>query len=255
MARTATMKALKQGTQAAHASIEAIPITQALANGALSRTQYRGILTAYLALHQSLARALQNIHARDEAQAEAEADANAAASAAPAAAAIEPSILHGIDTRIEWLIDDLHTLALAGENTSAMRQTCHLRVATAFEHAIENFDDAELLGVAYVLEGAALGNAFLYPKLRETLALADNESSYFRGRGIGTMHAFQAFGEALNAHVPPDREHACVAAACTAFAYFERALNEVDIKTRETMRPARASFAPAALSAMASAHP
>jgi heme oxygenase (biliverdin-IX-beta and delta-forming) len=216
------MKALKEGTQAAHASVEALPLTQAMATGTLSRAQYRAVLSAYFALHEALAHRMG------------------------LTGTIDASVTAGIAARVEWLRSDL--LSLCGSAPEAPE----LDASRAFACALESYDVGQVLGAAYVLEGAALGNAFLYPQLRERLELEPHESRYFRGHGAGTMQAFHAFGEVVNAAVQEESAlRACVAAAQATFAHVERALAEVAQKTRETQRPMRAyrpeSVAPAAL--------
>jgi heme oxygenase len=210
------MKALKEGTREAHEHIERHPLAVALATGKLTAVQYRNLLVGYWQLHQVLGRlCTQDLEC----------------------------MLPSVEQRSVWLAGDLRSLRqTSGASFRATRALQRFLSAPA----------AERWGVLYVFEGSALGNVFLSGQLIASLDLRSEESQYFRGYGPATMSHFRDFGARVNGAVAEPDVAACVAAADETFRLVECMFGEVDLMSRETMRPAASSVFPrGALSAFA----
>ncbi len=177
------MKTLKQATRSDHEHVESYPVTRALAEGTMTRLQYELLLAGYAACHESLLARLSGL---------------SRFGGVARAPELKP-IVDSFTQRVAWLQQDIQALG-ARSNTRASG----FDSTDAFRLQVSSWSLPKVLGACYVFEGAALGNAFLYPRLRESLTLEDRESRYFRGWGVETMNHFRAFGEALSGLLDSD---------------------------------------------------
>ena len=176
---------LKSETRAAHDAAERTSFGRWLMEGMLSRREYAAQLMAYGALHAALERAF-------------------------AANARLRGRLGG--PRSAWCASDLDVLA-----EDVVPGPATVRAIEAWQSTLtEPASIPWLLGCAYVMEGSALGSAFLAPRLEESLGLRSDELRYYRGNGRDTMRVWQEFRALLDAELADldACEHAIRAAKC-----------------------------------------
>jgi len=182
---TVPSQRLKSETRAAHAAAEQTSFGRWLVAGMLSRREYAAQLVAYRELHAALETAF---------------DAN-------------PRLRGRLGgPRSAWCGSDLDVL---GEEVVPGPATS--KAVEAWQSAlIEPASIPWLLGCAYVMEGSALGSAFLAPRLEESLGLRPDELRYYRGNGRDTMCVWQEFRVFLDAELAEldACEHAIRAAKC-----------------------------------------
>lgn len=194
MVRTGTMKILKESTRRDHELVETYPLTRALASGTIRRPQYAALLAGYGALQRVLERRTRQL---------------------TGLAPLADRILE----RLDAIDADLSALGGVAQG--------ELVASAQLEARVASWTVPMLVGACYVFEGAALGNAFMWPRLREALALSDDESRYFRGRGPETMGHFRAFGDLANEIVDLSSAADAVLGARRAFRAVGDALEEI----------------------------
>lgn len=196
---------LKNETRAAHEAAEQTAFAKSLTAGTLSRVDYASQLVAYRALHEALESAFDEI----------------------------PTLRGRLGaTRSAWCAQDLEAL---GEG---------MCLGPAASRVIESWQSSvvveasrsrpALLGYAYVMEGSALGSAFLAPRLEECLGLAADELHYYRGHGRKTMHVWQEFRALLDSELAS--EEACEAALEGAKRAFGLVTALLEALSREAKR-------------------
>jgi heme oxygenase len=111
-------------------------------------------------------------------------------------------------SRVAWLEEDLAYLG---------RESRYENAPKAFLPPITS--TADLLGVAYVIEGAALGGRALYARLHARWGIEPRAGgSFLFGYGVDTGRRWHAFVAALNATVLEEQaETRCITAACQMF--------------------------------------
>jgi heme oxygenase len=122
--------------------------------------------------------------------------------------ALEGPLAADCDSRVAWLQEDLTYLGERGRGEHAPKRFLP-RINTT----------CELLGVSYVVEGAALGGRALYARLHARWGLEQHTGgSFLFGHGADTGRRWQAFVAALNRIVLDEQEQRrCIAAACQMF--------------------------------------
>ena len=172
---------LKEATRDAHEALEA---RLALARGDISIERYVCYLHDLLAFYRPLSERL-----------------TAAGRAAPLSAHCE--------SRVAWLEDDLAYFGT--EDRGDDPSINFLPTVTAA---------CEVLGVSYVMEGAALGARALYASFHARWGIGRHRGgSFLFGHGPETGRRWRAFVAALNAvELDGQEESRCIAAACQTFA-------------------------------------
>lgn len=200
---------LKADTRAAHEAVEKVPFAARLAEGSVSRRAYARQLVAYGRVH----------------------------------AALERRTFGGslpIVVRSHWAFDDASELGHGNRDLSGNAE----RVVAALEARIlDEACFARLCGYVYVMEGSALGSAFMAPRLTSALHLQPSQVRYYRGLGTGTMQAWQQMRAALDeALAEPVAYATALEGALVCFRQVGSVLASID----DTVRSARTSSAPAA---------
>lgn len=170
---------VRDGTRAAHASLEATAVMRRVASGVLSTAEYRHYLSVQLSLHAPLEVALARWLPADLA-----------------------------DLRLrksEWLTADLR--ALGGAVDRAPVEPMDIR------------SPAEAMGVLYVLEGGTLGLQVVRKRLVAGGHAAMGAGRFLRGYGADTARHWQAFVVALDAVAPSHWPQATCAACATFSAF------------------------------------
>ena len=200
---TSTMRALRAATSDDHRAVETLAVPAAMVDGTLDDGAYTAMLEGYLVMYRTLARALRRAEL--------------------------PWFADRIDLRITWLEADLAVLApRPGGPQPSFASACDWSFVSASVPA--------LLGAAYVLEGSALGNAFLAPRLRANLKHLEPAFAYFRGFGVAAKHEFTTFGGELDARVAAHQQADAIEGAKVAFRLVGLLLVEAG---REQRSPAR----------------
>lgn len=199
---------LKADTRSAHDDVEKVPFATRLAAGNVSRGAYARQLVAYGRLHEAL---------------ESRTDGKLP-----------------VVARSAWAFEDAAELGHA-----------YRRLEGPTEHAVAELEAriadeacfARLCGYAYVLEGSALGSAFMAPKLVASLDLRPDQVRYYRGLGPCTMQAWQEMRAALDRALSEPAAYA--SALDGALAFFRQmgvVLGSLDERCR-TVRPSSAARA------------
>jgi heme oxygenase len=172
---------LKAATRHAHETLEARVI---LTNSELSFDSYIWYLQCLLPFYRSLSHHF-------------------------AAAAPRDQLRTDCGSRITWLEQDLTYLGHRHQCDDAPKD--FLPCVTVVP---------ELLGVSYVIEGAALGGRALYAQLHARWGIEpDTGASFLFGYGPDTGQRWQAFVAALNRVLLDEQdERRCITAACQTFA-------------------------------------
>lgn len=186
----ATMERLRSVTRPEHLAIERCALAQAMFHGTMTRREYASQLAAYLRVHRALEAAVDRA---------------------------------GLELRALWeprrrksplLESDLQHLDETPVNVDAVEDLVGF---------IEGTCPAELPGILYVFEGSTLGGTVLLPRIQAGLALAPEQSSFYRGYGDATSDMWCAFLERVNALVSDAAtEDGCVAAAIETFVRLRR---------------------------------
>ncbi len=181
---------LKADTRSAHDDVEKVPFAARLAFGNVSRGDYARQLIAYGRLHAALERRTRG-------------------SSLPVVA------------RSDWAFDDAFDL---GHDYRALEGPAELAVAALEARIVDEACFARLCGYAYVLEGSALGSAFMAPRLTSALDLKPDQVRYYRGLGPCTMQAWQTMRAALDRAL---HEPAAYAAALEGSLAFFRQMRAI----------------------------
>lgn len=201
---------LKAETRSAHDDVERIPFAGRLAKGDVSRDAYARQLIAYGRLHAVLEQRTQG-------------------SPLP------------VVSRSQWAIEDAIALGHGNADLGGRAE----RAVEDLEGLVTNETSfARVCGYAYVLEGSALGSAFMAPRLTEALALQPNQVRYYRGLGPCTMQAWQEMRVALDRELgDPAHYAAALEAALAFFGRMGAVLDALDSRP-ESLRVPRPSSAP-----------
>ena len=205
---------LKADTRPAHDEVERSPFAAKLATGSVSRGDYARQLIAYGRLHAAL-------------------EARTNGTSLP------------VVVRSVWAFDDAAELGFGDRRLAGPAE--HV-VAALEARILGETSFARLCGYAYVLEGSALGSAFMAPKLASALGLQPSQVRYYRGLGPCTMQAWQEMRTALDrALSDPEPYAAALAGALAFFGQMGLVLTAIDDVARAEPRP-RPSSVPRALS-------
>jgi heme oxygenase len=195
--RAATaMDRLKSETRELHAATELTPLAQAMVRGCMTRAHYELQLDAYLTIHSALENCLQ--------------------------ASRDARVVSVYDTdmdKVPLLSRDLVALR-GGQPQAAADAKFSTAVFEAKERVRANsVQGCRLLGMLYVMEGSTLGAAFLLPRLRETMKLRTEESSYYEGYGKSARKHWSQFSDRMNAALDDEAsQDGAVDAARTIFS-------------------------------------
>ncbi len=183
--------ALKDGTKDLHVAAERTPFARSLIDGTVTRGAFHAHLKLFLAAHVALDAALARCHAA----------------------------LHGaVRPRLPAIAADLCTLA-ADEVAPPRRFLAAIDDIVAL---LETGDAATAVGATYVLEGSALGGAFLYPRVRAVGAIPEEALHHYRGHGEATFPIWMGIRAVLDA-TPLDDQANALEAARAVFAAMGRA--------------------------------
>lgn len=183
--------ALKDGTKDLHVAAERTPFARSLIDGSVTRGAFYAHLHLFLAAHGALDAALERNHR-------------------PLHEAVRP--------RVAAIQTDLETLA-------AERVTLPPRFLAAIDDLVallEAGNAATAVGATYVLEGAALGGAFLYPRLRAVGTIPEEALHHYRGHGDATFPIWMEIRGIIDG-APLEDQPAVLAAARAVFATMGRA--------------------------------
>lgn len=204
------MANLKKGTAAEHEAIEATPFAQSLALATVTRHGFRAQLQAYRWLHEALDSRLADSHDRGVTH-----------------------VAVGVTKRTTWIDEDL---AVLGRTPLAPAVEAATRAIVTW---FTGLDGPALLGVSYVLEGSALGSAFLAMRLREHTAVA-GALRYYQGHGAETARYWRAYCSLMNAVlVDPNAQAVAIGAAREMFARMGRLFEALGAErtAKSTERP------------------
>jgi heme oxygenase len=201
---------LKAETRSAHDDVEKVPFAIRLAKGEISRDAYARQLIAYGRLH----------------------------------AALEERTSGGtlpVVSRSQWAIEDAAAL---GVECTILDGRAERAVSDLEDLVTDETSFARVCGYAYVLEGSALGSAFMAPRLTEALALQPNQVRYYRGLGPCTMQAWQEMRVALDRELAAPEDYAeALEGALVFFGRMGAVLDALDSRP-DSLRAPRPSSAP-----------
>lgn len=183
--------ALKEGTKDLHVAAERTPFARSLIDGTVTLAAFYAHLQLFQAAHAALDAALARCH---------------------------PELQEAVRPRLPAIEADL--ACLAPEAVSAPP-----RLLAAIDDLVDLLDGADaavVVGATYVLEGSALGGAFLYPRLRAVGRIPEAALRHYQGHGEATFPVWMGIRAVLDA-TPVDEQPRALEAARAVFAAMGRA--------------------------------
>jgi heme oxygenase len=163
------MPRLKAETRPEHLATERTELAQAILYGRLTVPEYKAQLLAFHDVHEAIDRAVARTARTRE--------------------------VAGPSARTPRLASDIEALASVAD----LRGPAFEEASASLVAHVDGADEAQLLGIVYVMEGSTLGAAILYPRIKEHLALPDEAMSYYCGDGSASLDRWRAFGARMNA--------------------------------------------------------
>lgn len=215
------MATLKEKTREDHMETERTALSRSMVKGEMSRLHYVMQLAAYARIHHALETRLERENGALH------------------------QIVHAVGPKSALALSDLKSIGMPSRPSADIEDLLLL-----IESDIVHSDVPAFLGALYVMEGSGLGSSFLLPRLRECLALREEECRYYRGYGEATFPRWKAFGGAVDAILTDESSTAeAILAAKALFCNVRRVFELIwdegvgTVGLRESSED-RASYAP-----------
>lgn len=175
---------LKEATKENHDILEQLMFVQQIMNGTLTLPQYKQILYTNYIVHQQL----------------------------------EDHLANGLSAELAAAIDTPNRHKLAA--LKADMEELNMPIPEATETAISFYNEPEILGALYVLEGATLGGNVIVKRLKVNPALNNLNLGfhYYQVYGENLIPYWKQFVEVLN-NQPEDNDDAAIAGAKKMFGH------------------------------------
>ena len=167
------MKRLREATRDAHEALEDAVFNRRLSAGAISPSEYAGLMRIHEAIHSAIEPTLANHSSK-----------------------LVGQVWREDQRKVDLVARDIED---ACDDLSVWR-----RVAGPAEQFAERIreigpqDPAWLLGVFYVVEGSTLGGMFLRPRIAEAIGCAPEELRYYGAYGRATKKRWREFSERMD---------------------------------------------------------